>query len=206
MTTTLLSDWMGKDCLFPGTLHFDWLTKPPVLTQALARVYGGPISIEVLNQSQSQLEEDECTSPENRLGLLREVFLMADHTPQVYARVTVANPHQELVSRFTVLGNRPLGQTLLYNNPQIVRSDFTYRHFPSFCRGESSKHPNFCNEALWARRSTFFWHEAQITVSEYFSPTIKNYKCPATATFHGKDSSSKSDAFTQPAFRASPAI
>ena len=172
---------MGEDCLSPYAPHFNWLTKPPILTKALAAVYRNPVSVEVLSQSFSQLEEDECLTPENRFGLLREVFLITEQAPQVYARVTIANPHQELISRFTLLGNRPLGQTLLYNNPQIVRSRFTYRYFPCFRLGESTKHPDFCDGALWARRSTFSWHEAQIMVSEYFSPTIKDYDIPVVS-------------------------
>lgn len=174
MTPTISSDWVEEDYL-PAFGHpTNWLTKPKVLTRALAQAYNLPVSVNVLNQSFSLLQEDECVG-DDRQGMLREVFLVVDHVPRVYARVTVANPHRELISQLLSLGNRPLGKTLLYNNAEVVRSAFTYRYYNCFSLGESGRHTDFRHTPLWARRSVFTWKEACITVSEFFSPTIKEY-------------------------------
>ena len=182
MTTTVNSDWVEEDYL-PSVGHpIAWLTKPKVLTRALVQAYNLPVSVEVLNQSFDLLQEDERVGGDHR-GMLREVFLVVDQVPRVYARVTVANPHPELISQLVLLGDRPLGKTLLYNNAEIVRSAFTYRHYACFALGESRKHIDFHRVSLWARRSVFAWREARVTVSEFFSPTIKEYPLSQEISF-----------------------
>jgi chorismate-pyruvate lyase len=66
------------------------------------------------------------------------------------------------------LGEKLLGETLLYNNDKVTRSNFEYA---------------LLNEenALWARRSVFTIEKSYpILVTETFLPAIPDYVAPTT--------------------------
>lgn len=166
--------WVSLDAL-PVNPYYSWLTKPYVLTKALQKASNYSPSIEVLSQSFSSLEIDEQLVHCSREAYLREVFLMVKEEPWVYARVSVSSECSEFLEKLLTVGNRPIGVNLLYNDPDLKRSGFQYRFYENFTLGKSRHHLSFSGQSVWARRSAFISSQAQLLVSEFFSPTIQPY-------------------------------
>lgn len=104
----------------------------------------------------------------------REVFLLADGKPVVFAHSVIAAQH--LCGAWHALrnlGNRPLG-ALLFAHPLVRRSAL---HFHAL----KPNHPLYRRAAaaldtppqkLWARRSLFILRNAPLLVTEIFLPDI----------------------------------
>jgi chorismate--pyruvate lyase len=104
----------------------------------------------------------------------RDVFLLADERPVVFAHSIVAaqhlhHPWQAILG----LGSSSLG-TLLFQHPDVQRA-------PLHWRALDSEHPLYRHAAevlaappkiLWARRSLFALHDAPLLVTEVFLPAI----------------------------------
>lgn len=112
--------------------------------------------------------------PARRKVYARDVFLLADGRPVVFAHSVVAARHLrspwQAVRR---LGDSSLG-TLLFRHPQVRRA-------PLHCRALDYRHPLYRRAAetlaapprtLWARRSLFVLHGAPLLVTEVFLPSI----------------------------------
>ena len=104
----------------------------------------------------------------------REVFLLADNRPVVFAHSVVA-PHHLHGAWQTIqnLGNRPLA-TLLFTHPQVQRAPLQFRTL-------KSNHPLYRKAiitldtrplSLLARRSLFTLRGAPLLVTEVFLPDI----------------------------------
>lgn len=153
-----------------------WLTDPASLTARL-RARCQRFSVRVLGQSLARVHCDEAAVlglGAGELAWLREVVLEADGVGVVYARSIM--PRGNLRggwTRFTGLGNRPLGAAL-FADPRIARQplhvarldrrDARYRlavtAVPAGARG------------LWARRSVFLLAGRPLLVCEVFLPGI----------------------------------
>jgi chorismate--pyruvate lyase len=110
----------------------------------------------------------------DRQAFSREVFLVADGRPVVFAHSTCAREHLRgawLAMRG--LGNRSLG-TLLFTHPLVIRQPLHYKalqsHHPLY--KSAAKVLNHTPERLWARRSLFYLHDAPLLVTEVFLPEI----------------------------------
>jgi chorismate lyase len=153
-----------------------WLTDPASLT-ARIRARCERFSVRVLGQRLARVHRDEAALLELRAGelaWLREVVLEADGVAVVYARSIM--PRGNLRggwSRFTGLGNRPLGAAL-FADPRIVRQPLHVARLDGRDRrfllaagiapaGERS---------LWARRSLFLLAGRGLLVCEVFLPGI----------------------------------
>ena len=103
----------------------------------------------------------------------REVFLLADGVPVVFAHSTCARQHLHgSWAALGGLGNRPLG-TMLFNHPLVERRALTFKklraHHPLY---QQAARMAELPPTLWARRSLFYLHEAPLLVTEVFLPTI----------------------------------
>lgn len=104
----------------------------------------------------------------------REVFLLADGKPVVFAHSVVAAPHlRSAWHSLATLGNRPLG-ALLFAHPLVRRE-------PLHLCALKPNHTLYRRAAealdtpplkLWARRSLFTLHGAPLLVTEVFLPGI----------------------------------
>lgn len=176
LSTSVESDyWVSLDAL-PVNPYYSWLTKPYILTRALQKASNHSPSIEVLSQSFSSLETDEQIVHCSDKAYLREVFLMIKEEPWVYARVSISSECSKFLEKLLTIGNRPIGVNLLYNDPGLKRSNFQYRFYEDFTLGKSKHHLSFSGQSIWARRSTFTSSQAQLLVSEFFSPHIQPYR------------------------------
>jgi chorismate--pyruvate lyase len=111
----------------------------------------------------------------------REVFLLADNQPVVFAHSVVAPHHlRGAWQSLQHLGNRPLA-ALLFAHPLVQRLPLHYRAL-------KSNHPLYHRAIvtldtpppkLWARRSLFTLHQASLLVTEVFLPEILLLTNPA---------------------------
>lgn len=163
----------------PAWLH-PWLTDPASLTARLA-TRCGKLEVHVLRQSIALPGEDERALiglPRGRRAWLREVLLIADGRPVVFAHSVIAPRDLRGPWRMAAaVGGRPLGAAL-FADPRIVRGAL-------HCDRLSADHPlhrraqqavGEALPALWARRSRFLHRGRPLLVTEAFLPAIADLR------------------------------
>jgi len=110
-----------------------------------------------------------------QLAYSREVFLVADGVPVVFAHSTCAAQHlRRPWSALAGLGNRPLG-AMLFSHPLVRRQPLHFKllrhHHALFQQALPNDKSSL---SLWARRSIFELHQAPLLVTEVFLPNILN--------------------------------
>jgi chorismate--pyruvate lyase len=167
----------------------DWLYKPHVLSQALKRVCTD-FCVEVCDQSVKFLHADEAAALkcyETKLGYIRETYLGGKNNPLVYARVTMPHStYQAMKEELDNLGNRPIGETILYKDQNTVRGEMEVKQI--FENDEllfdALVHENFYQAVIqkktrlpeiWARRSMFMLSGHPLLVTEVFLANIPDY-------------------------------
>lgn len=141
-----------------------WLTKPYVLSAMMKKCFS-TFSLSILSHRFDTPSVDD----KNKLALdpteqpfIREVELLGDGVPMTYGRVTIPlATYQRYQSLFETLDNQPMGEKILYNNPNVTRSSFEYAYLTE--------------KAYWGRRSIFFMGDAPLLVTEGFYATLPEY-------------------------------
>jgi chorismate--pyruvate lyase len=108
----------------------------------------------------------------------REVFLLADDQPVIFAHSVVAAQHlRGAWQALQHLGNRSLG-TLLFTHPLVHRAPLCFHALkpshPLYRRAVISL--GAAPGKLWARRSLFTLHGVPLLVTEVFLPDILKLK------------------------------
>lgn len=110
----------------------------------------------------------------NQHALIREVLLMGNHQPVVFAHSVL--PRTALRGSWNKLGrlgNKPLG-AVLFANAKVKRTPLEYKKLS--CQHPISMrvtgHLGIKPQQLWARRSVFSLGSAKILVTEVFLPHI----------------------------------
>jgi chorismate--pyruvate lyase len=148
-----------------------WLTAPGSLTARL-RAHG-VVEVKVQRQGSQRLWPQERRALACRSGHVREVVLLLDGVPVVWARS--ATSHQGLHGAWkalTGLGTRPLAE-LLFQRRHVCREPLLIHRLAGHGRADcrlrktwSQAHPH------WAR-SSVFWHRGQaLQVMESFAPWV----------------------------------
>ena len=156
----------------------DWLLDTGSLTQRLIDASDNKLSVQILNQRidiPRFTEQRALKLPSKRLTLIREVVLLANSTPWVYARSII--PLTTLTGRLRKLrhlDNQPLG-ALLFRDPTMTREAVEVAchtkvnaKLPTTLLGGPQK-------SLWGRRSVFRLDAKPLLVSEVFLPDFKPY-------------------------------
>ena len=120
--------------------------------------------------------------PAHQHALLREVMLMDDQTPIVFAHSVL--PYKSLRGVWqglSKIGNKPLGAAL-FADPRVVRTPLQYKKIAKHhvLYRQVAKHLDLLPQAIWARRSIFqlsaaYKHHA-IMVTEVFLPAVLGLK------------------------------
>lgn len=164
----------------PSTLIGEWLTKPYILSRALKQVCQ-TLTVKVIKQCFMPAFEDEYAvlkMPASVSPFIRQVFLEGDGISLTYGRVVIPKTtYEQHFAQFESLNNNLIGETLLYQNPDVTRGAFEYA-----CVGSSHSIvkeiamflPEF--ELLWARRSVFSLKSYPLLVTELFLPTLPPYR------------------------------
>lgn len=139
------------------------MTKPYVLTHALRRVCK-VLTVNVVSQQFATALPEESSKLDleaTALPFIREVILEGDGVPLTYGRVIIAPiTYQNHFTAFNDLGAQPMGEKLLYNNPESTRGEFEYAK---------------TEDGLWARRSVFTLRRDPLLVTEFFLPSLPDY-------------------------------
>lgn len=142
-----------------------WLTDSGSLTQRLIQQSQGEFRVEVVRQGwQRPTQSESCALGirPRQFALIREVRLMGNNQPWVYARSVI--PATTLTGRqrqLRMLGNRSLG-TLLFSDPTMRRGPL---QISQLRLADKSK--------VWARRSVFYLSEKPLLVCEVFLPALE---------------------------------
>lgn len=153
-----------------------WLTDEGSLTARL-QARCGRLQVRVLRSGMARPHEDERSVIDlarGRLAWLREVLLLADDRPVVFAHTVLAPRHLRGPWRMAAgMGGRPLGAAL-FAEPTIRRGAL-------YCARLTAAHPLHRRAAaalgaelptLWARRSRFLHGDRALLVTEVFLPGL----------------------------------
>ncbi len=156
-----------------------WLTDPGSLTARIA-ARCGRLRVTVITQALACPHRDEARLAGLRRGelaWLREVLLVADGVPVVYARSILSRKALRLGWRMLAgVGDRPLGAAL-FADPRVRRGalgakrlDARDRRYHRAAAASGLTLP----PALWARRSCFLRKGRPLIVCEVFLPAVLN--------------------------------
>lgn len=134
----------------------------------------GRVEVQVQRQGSQRLWPEERRDLRCRSGHVREVILLLDGVPVVWARS--ATSHRALQGTWkalTGLGTRPLAE-LLFQRRHVGREPLRVQQLDRHGRAESrlraalpdGPHPR------WARSSVFWQHGQALRVMESFAPWI----------------------------------
>jgi len=170
--------WLKRPVRLPETgPYHPWLTDADSLT-ARIRARCRRLEVRVLRQALARPHPDEAVLLELRAGevaWLREVLLIADGVPVVYARSILPRHNLRGAWRlFAGIGNRPLGAAL-FADPRISRAPLSCARLD---RRDARYHRALASSgaaatSLWARRSVFHLRQRSLMVCEIFLPAIK---------------------------------
>jgi chorismate--pyruvate lyase len=156
-----------------------WLQAPGSLTARLRQF--GPVEVRVQRQAATRLWQPEQDDLQQRCGYVREVVLLLNGRPVVWARSATPlaaskGPWRALQG----LGTRPLAELLFAARP-VQRAPLRTLHLPrggamqSHVRRQWLQLPQQTEQEgvpRWAR-SSVFWHQGHpLRVMEAFSPWV----------------------------------
>ncbi len=165
----------------PGEIR-RWLLAPGSLTRLLQLASGGNFQVCLLNQGWRAPLPDEARLlgiREKRFAVVRQVQLLCNGIPWVYARTVI--PRATLVGRqrrFIRLGDRPLG-AVLFADPSMQRDEVQIARLEPEMKLHQLASADLVEmppETIWGRRSIFRLSGRPLLVSEFFLPAIG--KCP----------------------------
>lgn len=174
----LTSSWVGPSQItIPSHQLHNWLLDTGSLTERLV-AQCKKFELILIGQAQAGLSQEEyiqVADSEEPMSeeewIIREVLLLGDGTPWVFARSVI--PVKLWQTDFTDLNTQPLGQRI-FNDPKFSRMPFEITQI-------SSSNPFFdklgVSQArdLWGRRSTFKCEYMNMMVSEVFLPDSPAY-------------------------------
>lgn len=132
-----------------------------LLTSALEEVYGKPVSVTCLRQS-------EWADARGALGLRRDILLKAGDAPCVAASTLLPSGVLKLYPWLAKLGDKPLGETL-NNRGHYRRGSFEFIRIEADLVFQPSP-PS--TQFVWARRSRLMLESGDLLVTEVFLPGI----------------------------------
>ena len=168
--------WRTRGLALPKGVD-DWLMDPGSLTRRVQGACEGCFRVRLLHQGWGRPLYSETRLLQMRSGefaIVREVELLCDETPWVFARSLIpASSLRGRARRLAHLGEKPLG-ALLFADPNLHRgatqiARLLPRH-PLY--GAAISHLQDRPRELWGRRSLFFYAAKPLLVNEIFLPHI----------------------------------
>lgn len=152
-----------------------WLCRPGSLTRALQTL--GQVEVRIIHEGVACLPRRAPGQPTVFAGpvWVRDVTLAIDEAPVITARSIASVRHSRTVWKsLRTLQVRPLA-SLLYHDPAVTRTTFSYASF-TLARAPSSSLERMRGATVaataWARSSTFFRLGAPLSVTEIFMPQL----------------------------------
>lgn len=161
----------------PNEMLRAWLLDTGSLTRRVQCACPGRFRVQVERQGWGRPRLDECRALGVRLGrvaLIREVHLLCDDRPWVFARTVIPlSTLRGACRRLAHLGNRPLG-ALLFADPHMQRGpvEVTRIAHGSAIFMAATQGVRRRPQAIWGRRSVFRLSGKPLLVSEFFLPGL----------------------------------
>lgn len=170
----------------PASVLSEWVSRPTILSQALDQVFPNRCLV-VKSQGEGILSEEEqrYLQTSEKRAWIREIHMDSEGKVLTYGRVsmpyTTYQHHQQMLDS---LGDKPIGKTLLYNNPLVERSAFSFTliHQEDPCYPLLQKWDPSHADTWVARRSRFTWEGFPLIITEIFFPVLENYLLPQEST------------------------
>lgn len=161
----------------PSTELRCWLFDPTSLTRRVQQACAGRFRVQVERQGWGRPRLDEYRALKLRVGrraLIREVHLLCDEQPWVFARTIIpVTTLRGAERRLAHLGSRPLG-AVLFADPHMRRGPVEVARlrpgqtvYAAAVQGIRRKPAE-----IWGRRSVFWLGGKPLLVSEVFLPGI----------------------------------
>jgi len=170
----LTMEWQTNEFKLGGAISAslnDWLFDTTSLTKRLLKQCQ-KFEVKLLTNTTNVLSNEERSMFDDIEVTCREVLLICDNIPQVYARTlmpitTLTHANDRLKS----LKNSSLGD-ILFNDPSMKRSHIEVCLIKSpsslMTLSEQLSLPKF--DAIWGRRSMFYLQDYPLSVAEFFLP------------------------------------
>lgn len=181
MTLSADSDWCWGHLPPAAPALYDWLHEPGSLTRRLQR-HCRHFRVQVLSDSVLRpLTTAQAALLDAGEGYCREVLLLCDDVPWVYATSLYSPATQAAFPALSGLGTRALGE-LMFEAPDLARTPFEFAALdPADCRRLAVRTnlnigitPPITR--LWARRSALSTGPARVLVTELFLPAAAAYQ------------------------------
>ncbi|MEW8500499.1 MAG: chorismate lyase [Candidatus Thiodiazotropha taylori] len=155
-----------------------WLRDTGSLTRRVIQCCGsGRFRVSLQQQQWGRPLTSERQSLQMRQGLLalvRDVVLLCDDSPWVFARTLIpASTLKGPARRLMLLGEKPLG-AVLFSDPKVIRGATMFaRLSPGHALFDAAcEHLQRQPELLWGRRTLFHMAQRPILVNELFLPEL----------------------------------
>ncbi|WP_111976970.1 chorismate--pyruvate lyase family protein [Algibacillus agarilyticus] len=177
----LTGEW-GHDYANVSSLLYSWLFDPSSLTARL-KANCRQFRVEVVFEQQilaSALTEQLTSTMEDDSYWLRQVLLMCDNEPWVFASTVIPNKTIKSGHPFLAqLGSQPLGEAL-FCHPAVSRGNIEVKAFNGASHSFSTHIERFLTvpkipDTLWGRRSIFNIDLSPLMVTEIFLPACIAY-------------------------------
>ncbi|WP_338364391.1 chorismate lyase [uncultured Pseudoalteromonas sp.] len=152
-----------------SALEQEWLFEPHSLTAKL-KSNAQSFSVKVLNEQTFTLSDaqQQLLGSSTDKALNREVLLMCDNSPMVYAQSWL--PITQTQAALRNMGDRPLGD-VIFQHPELTRGDIEVGHFDEGHVLQSFvKELDLTSHSLLGRRSVFSINDYRFLVCEVFLP------------------------------------
>lgn len=180
---------MSKSLMQYGWHHTDiqnisgnmakWLQVHGNLTAKLAKL--GQHELTVVSQNYGALPEEEITYLQQTTthGLIRNITHRIDDHIIVLARTVISEQlYQQYKNDFDNLGCNAIGQTLLYQRNDVIRSQFEFGLVSAGIITNAFNNLLTLPEKIVARRSLFSIQNHSLMITELFLPEIQNHDLP----------------------------
>jgi chorismate--pyruvate lyase len=167
---SLSANWLSAlqtDDLTPT--EREWLFEPRSLTAKL-KSKATSFSVKVLSEQTFNLnhEQQQLLDCKTSSALNREVLLLCDNHPMVYAQSWL--PNNQTHNSLHNMGERPLGD-VIFQQPELVRQNIEIARFDNNHSIQNLvAQQNLPIQTLLGRRSVFSLSEYQFLVAEVFLP------------------------------------
>lgn len=156
-----------------------WLFGASRLVQAF-KANVGEVHIEALQEGHNKPFADESAALqlENKEAHIRQIVIAAETGHRLsYARVVIADDtYEAYAQQFSGLGQQFIGDSLLYNNKEVVRQPFEFARFDDsslYAQAFFQLVKSRAESQPWlARRSIFLWQNRPLLITEFLLPYL----------------------------------
>ncbi len=163
------ADWLAQQPVGIAPLWLDWLLEPGSLTARLQGT-GHAFSLQLLLQQHIELPEFLQQRWQTRHGMVREVVLLLDQKPCIYAQSFLPDHTVAALQPLADLGTMPLGH-YIFTQADLQRSTIELACFDAGLQLRSGGNL----PQLWGRRSYFTLSHHELLVQELYLPALAEF-------------------------------